>query len=129
MLFIHEMAKRLMELRSKAFSMAASGKHGDYPYDESFNDAVEEGFDDDGTGWTARDGTRIEIEKGDMPEKPSFSCYRVIRIDGTYDPERMDLEQARTAASEKVVSDALAHIHTVENGLQITDIADCGESL
>lgn len=129
MLFIHEMARRLIELREKAFDMAASGKHGDYPDDENFNDAVEAGFSDDGTVWTALDGTRIEIEKVVQAENPSFSCCRVIRIDGTYEPSRMDVEQAQAAAAEKIISDARAHMHTIENGLQITDIADCGESL
>ena len=41
--------------------MANSGKHGDYPYDDTFNDAVECGFSEDGTEWTALDGTKITI--------------------------------------------------------------------
>jgi hypothetical protein len=53
--------EKLTELRSRAFNMANSGKHGDYPYDDTFNDAVEEGFSDDGASWTARDGTTITI--------------------------------------------------------------------
>lgn len=51
----------LVELRSLAFDMANSGKYGEYPYDETFNDAVEEGFSEDGTTWTAKDGTIISI--------------------------------------------------------------------
>lgn len=47
----------LTELRSKAFDLAASGKVGDYPYDDNFNDVVEEGFSDNGMSWTAQDGT------------------------------------------------------------------------
>lgn len=54
----------LTEIRSKAFDLANSGKVGDYPIDlESFNDTVEEGFDDTGMGWTAKDGSRIEAKK------------------------------------------------------------------
>lgn len=53
--------EKLTELRSRAFNMANSGKHGDYPYDDTFNDAVEEGFSDNGASWTARDGTTITI--------------------------------------------------------------------
>lgn len=41
--------------------MANSGKHGDYPDDESFNDEVEEGFSDDGMVWEAKDGTILRI--------------------------------------------------------------------
>lgn len=52
---------KLVELRSRAFDIANSGKHGDYPYDDTFNDVVEEGFSDDGTSWTALDGTTITI--------------------------------------------------------------------
>lgn len=53
----------LTELRSLAFEMAASGKHGDYPYDDSFSDEVEEGFSDNGTVWTAKDGTVVTIKQ------------------------------------------------------------------
>lgn len=41
--------------------MANSGKHGNYPYDDTFNDKVEEGFNEDGTKWKALDGTTITI--------------------------------------------------------------------
>lgn len=53
--------KQLVELRSQAFDMANSGKHGNYPVDESFNEAVEAGFNEDGTQWTALDGTTITV--------------------------------------------------------------------
>ena len=48
------------DFRSMIFDMAGSGKFGEYPYDESFTEAVEEGFNDDGT-WTAKDGTTVDI--------------------------------------------------------------------
>lgn len=53
----------LVSLRNHAFGFAASGRHGDYPYDDSFNDKVEEGFSGDGTLWKAGDGTVLRIEK------------------------------------------------------------------
>ena len=56
-----EVLKKLMDLRSKAFEMAASGRYGDYPYDETFNDEVEAGFSDDGMVWEAKDGTIIKV--------------------------------------------------------------------
>ena len=54
--------KQISEFRSEAFSLAASGKHGEYPYDETFNEAVEAGFSYDGTEWEAEDGTIIRLE-------------------------------------------------------------------
>ena len=53
--------QQITELRSRAFDMANSGKHGNYPYDDTFNDKVEEGFNEDGTEWKALDGTTITI--------------------------------------------------------------------
>ncbi len=53
--------KKLTDLRSRAFDIAASGRHGEYPYDDTFFDEVEEGFSQDGTSWTAKDGTTITI--------------------------------------------------------------------
>lgn len=53
--------ERICAFRSKAYQMAASGKHGDYPYDETFNDEVEAGFNFNGSEWTANDGTVISI--------------------------------------------------------------------
>lgn len=54
--------KALVCLRCEAFDTANSGKHGSYPLDiESFNNKVEEGFDETGA-WEAEDGTRYYIE-------------------------------------------------------------------
>ena len=53
--------QQITELRSRAFDIANSGKHGEYPLDDTFNDVVEEGFNDNGTEWTALDGTTITI--------------------------------------------------------------------
>lgn len=49
----------LTALREMAFDMANSGKFGEYPHDENFNEAVESGFSEDGSEWTAEDGTTI----------------------------------------------------------------------
>ena len=64
--------EKLTCLRSKAFEMANSGKHGRYPLDETFNDAVEEGFSHDGTSWTAKDGTVIGLTKFSVGEHVRF---------------------------------------------------------
>lgn len=48
--------------RTKVFDMANSGRHGFYPYDgEGFFNAVEEGFSEDGSCWTARDGVKVRL--------------------------------------------------------------------
>ena len=52
----------LTALRKMAFDMANSGKFGEYPHDENFNDAVESGFSEDGSAWTAEDGTTITFD-------------------------------------------------------------------
>lgn len=54
----------LVELRSEAFDCANTNKHGKYPLNlEEFNSLVEKGFNDDGTGWEAEDGTVIFIRE------------------------------------------------------------------
>lgn len=60
--------------------------------------------------------------------KQAFTIYRVIRIDGMYDTNKIDdASQAVQEAVTKVVADANAHNHTIENGIKITGITDCGE--
>lgn len=56
------------------------------------------------------------------------TVYITVRIDYTYDPATTDAAQARAEAQEKVISDAHSHIHTVENGIRILDIENCGEN-
>lgn len=53
--------------------------------------------------------------------------YVTLRIDYTFDPSRTDGEAARETAVDKVLRDALAHAHTVEGGVQIENIENCGE--
>ena len=51
-----------MELRSKAFDLANSGKYGTYPNDiESFNEQVEAEFSEDGLSWESENGTILKI--------------------------------------------------------------------
>lgn len=56
-----------------------------------------------------------------------MTIYRTVRIDLEWDPKKTDIDSAREQAVAKVFSDARAHMHTVENGVLITDITDCGE--
>lgn len=63
-----------------------------------------------------------------MPRQP-ITIYRVIRIDAQYDPNKLEQKEAIEHAVQKAVSDALAHKHTIENGIEVTDITDCGESV
>lgn len=59
-----------------------------------------------------------------------FTIYRTIRIDGQYDDTRHeDVNGAVEEAVAKVLNDARSHTHTIEDGIEITDITDCGESI
>lgn len=61
--------------------------------------------------------------------KKPFTIYRIIRIDGTYDDARGQNEQEITdEATQKVIADCNSHNHTIENGIEIEDITDCGEA-
>lgn len=67
--------------------------------------------------------------KGNMA-KQAFTIYRTIRIDGQFDTGRHDgVDDAIEAAVSKVLSDAMAHSHTIEEGIEITDIIDCGAAI
>ena len=62
--------------------------------------------------------------------KQMFTVYRIIRIDGQFDTSKNDsVDDAVTTAVDKVINDALAHRHTIEDGVEITDVTDCGESV
>lgn len=64
--------KKLCDLRSRAFEIANSGKHGQYPLDETFNNVVKEGFSDNGTEWIALDGTVFRMAKFAVGERVRF---------------------------------------------------------
>lgn len=61
--------------------------------------------------------------------KNIISINIVVRIDAEYDTARHDARSAAKEAAIKVISDARAHVHTVENGIRIIDIENCGESI
>lgn len=59
-------------------------------------------------------------------ETESCVASRTIRIHITY-PTGMDEREVIEAAVAKVLADARAHTHTVENGVKIDFIEDCGD--
>lgn len=63
--------------------------------------------------------------------KNSKTIYRIIRIDFEYDPDKYTEKEAETAASNTLVSSALAFEDERDGRdiLEITDITDCGESI
>ena len=62
--------------------------------------------------------------------KESFTVYRTIRIDGQYDTDKKDsVDAAIETAVQKTIHDALSHSHTIEDGVEVTDITDCGDSI
>lgn len=52
----------LVAFREFVFDKANSGRFGYYPADDTFNDAVEEGFSENDTIWTSRNGDAWRIE-------------------------------------------------------------------
>lgn len=60
--FLGDGRHALVELRSKAFDLASSGKYGTYPDDiESFNEQVEAEFSEGGLSWKSENGTILKI--------------------------------------------------------------------
>lgn len=60
-----------------------------------------------------------------------FTTYITIRIDGQYDPSRIDVEEAVETAVSRVVTEAqsTAEFEGDNGGLEITDIINCGEAV
>lgn len=60
--------------------------------------------------------------------KQPFTAYRVIRIDGWYDPTVTTLDEAGDTAAETLVSEATssAQFEGGKDGVDISDIIDCG---
>ena len=56
--------------REFVFNKAASGNYGVYPDDDTFNDAVEEGFAENDTVWTSKSGVtfRVTTNRGEKKE-------------------------------------------------------------
>ena len=70
-------------------------------------------------GWTQKKET----------DKIPFRTVIIVQVDGLYDPSRIDEAAAKEYAATKAINDALSHIHTIEEGLEITEIVNCGESI
>ena len=51
---------------------------------------------------------------------------RVIRIEFEHD-DRQTTDEAREYAAGLVVSHVIGHMHTIDNGVRLTDISDMGE--
>ena len=60
----------------------------------------------------------------------SISIYRVIRIDLRYDPSVKTQEEAADEATEQVMAEARSNalFNGEQNGVEVTDVTDCGES-
>ena len=57
------------------------------------------------------------------------TMYITIRIDYEQDGRYENEQDAKDYAASKVIGDALCHTHTIENGIEICDIENCGENL
>ena len=67
--------------------------------------------------------------KGEPAPQP-FTIYRTIRIDGQFDTSKYDgVDELVAAAVQKVIDKTLTRIHTVDDGVEITDVTDCGDSM
>lgn len=60
-----------------------------------------------------------------------FTTYITVRIDGQYDPSRIDVEDAVETAVSRVIAEAQsnAEFDGDNEGLEITDIINCGEAV
>lgn len=60
-----------------------------------------------------------------------FTTYITVRIDGQYDPNMIDVENAVDAAVSRVLADAqsTAEFDGHNNGVEITDVVNCGEAV
>lgn len=62
--------------------------------------------------------------------KAPFTAYRVIRIDGWYDTDTTTPEEAGDTAAAALVTKAVstAQFEGMKDGVEISDITDCGQS-
>lgn len=60
-----------------------------------------------------------------------FTTYITVRIDGQYDPNMIDVENAVDAAVSRVIAEArsTAEYEGGHEGLEITDVTNCGEAV
>ena len=61
----------------------------------------------------------------------SFSIYRVVRIDGTYDADQKSLNEAADEAISMVIAEAKSNAlyNGEQDGVSVSDVEDCGESM
>lgn len=65
------------------------------------------------------------MAKNDMQ---SDELVITIRITFEHDGRMSDRDERNEYVAAKVIGDALSHTHTIENGIQIHDIENCGEN-
>ena len=60
-----------------------------------------------------------------------FTTYITVRIDGQYNPSRIDVEDAVETAVSRVIAEAQsnAEFDGDNEGLEITDVINCGETV
>lgn len=60
-----------------------------------------------------------------------FTTYITVRIDGQYDPGKIDVERAVETAVSHVIAEArsTAEFEGGHAGLEITDVTNCGEAV
>lgn len=60
-----------------------------------------------------------------------FTLYRIVRIDGQYDPSVTDEHNAKEAALESFLAEANSNAlyNGEQDGVRINEITDCGESV
>lgn len=60
-----------------------------------------------------------------------FTTYITVRIDGQYNPSKIDVEDAVETAVSRVIAEAQsnAEFDGDNEGLEITDIINCGEAV
>jgi len=76
----------------------------------------------------AQEAIERELQKA-QPERASGTLHRVIRIDYSYDPARVNSEDAGQYALQMAIYRAMAASGTVEQGISISAVQDCGESV
>lgn len=76
----------------------------------------------------AREAIEQELQKA-QPERASGTLYHVIRIDYSYDPARTSKEDAGQYALQMAIYRAMAASGTIEQGISISAVQDCGESI
>ena len=60
-----------------------------------------------------------------------FTTYITVRIDGQYNPSKIDVEDAVETAVSRVIAEAQsnAEFDGDNEGLEITDVINCGEAV